>query len=107
MMWNNWYFCNLNIVLYTCIKTAISPSLTHFLSGFPLEESKTDRKKVDFVAGLVFRLECISNSQNVSWSRVPSQSLENISGITIKDDTLWFLPARPVHSGEYSCLSRY
>ncbi|XP_051761767.1 interleukin-1 receptor type 1 [Ctenopharyngodon idella] len=77
-----------------------------WVAGFPLEESKTDRKKVDFVAGLVFRLECISNSQNVSWSRVPSQSLENISGITIKDDTLWFLPARPVHSGEYSCLSR-
>ncbi|XP_048050870.1 interleukin-1 receptor type 1 [Megalobrama amblycephala] len=77
-----------------------------WVAGFPLEEIKTESKSFAFTAGLASRLECITDSPNVSWSRVPSQSLENISGITIKDHVLWFLPARPVHSGQYSCLRR-
>ncbi|KAK7154684.1 hypothetical protein R3I94_007878 [Phoxinus phoxinus] len=73
-----------------------------------MKEHMTHRRSANFVAGLVFNLQCNRNSQNgsVSWSRVPSQSLGNITGITIKDNMLWFLPAELVHSGEYSCFSR-
>ncbi|KAG1927410.1 interleukin-1 receptor type 1 [Pimephales promelas] len=73
-----------------------------------MEMPMTHRRSANFVAGLVFNLHCERNSQNVSvsWSRVPRQSLGNITGITIKDNALWFLPAELVHSGEYSCFSR-
>ncbi|XDV29840.1 hypothetical protein PO909_032874 [Leuciscus waleckii] len=73
-----------------------------------MEMQMTQRRSENFVAGLVFNLQCNRNGQNVSvsWSRVPSQSLGNITGITIKDNMLWFLPAELVHSGEYSCFSR-
>lgn len=59
-------------------------------------------------AGLAFKLKCNIRNENVSvtWSYNLDQKLENISGITIKDDALWFLPAQPFHRGNYSCLSR-
>ncbi|KAI7808788.1 interleukin-1 receptor type 1 [Triplophysa rosa] len=63
--------------------------------------------------GLAFKLQCnriqIQNqNQNVSvtWSHNLDQKLENISGITVRGDALWFLPAQPFHRGNYSCLSR-
>lgn len=62
-------------------------------------------------AGLAFKLECNNfQTQNrnvsVTWSYNQDQKLENISGISVKHDALWFLPARPFHRGNYSCLSR-
>ncbi|XP_052463017.1 interleukin-1 receptor-like 2 isoform X2 [Carassius gibelio] len=62
-------------------------------------------------AGLAFRIECNiidSKIQNVSvsWSLVSNQSLDNIKGIHINVNELWFLPAELSHSGLYSCLSR-
>ncbi|XP_077050899.1 interleukin-1 receptor type 1-like isoform X1 [Siphateles boraxobius] len=73
-----------------------------------MEMHMTHRRSVNFVAGLAFYLQCDGHSQNesLSWSRVPSQSLGNITGITVRNNTLWFLPAELVHSGEYSCFSR-
>ncbi|XP_056611884.1 interleukin-1 receptor type 1 [Triplophysa dalaica] len=64
-----------------------------------------------FTAGLAFKLQCNNiqtQNQNVSvtWSYNQDQKLENISGISVKHDALWFLPARPFHKGNYSCLSR-
>ncbi|XP_059418561.1 interleukin-1 receptor-like 2 [Carassius carassius] len=61
-------------------------------------------------AGLAFRIECNiieSKMQNVSmsWS-LSNQSLDNIKGIHINVNELWFLPADLSHSGHYSCLSR-
>ncbi|XP_050975905.1 interleukin-1 receptor type 1 isoform X2 [Labeo rohita] len=60
--------------------------------------------------GLAFMLKCNDDSEmqnvSVSWSLVPDRSLENIKGINISGNTLWFLPAELSHSGSYSCLSR-
>ncbi|XP_001339654.5 interleukin-1 receptor type 1 isoform X1 [Danio rerio] len=76
----------------------ISGSVTHL----------THRKTYTFVAGLAFNLQCNRDSQNVTvnWTRVPSRSLESITGMNIKDNTLWFLPADLTHQGSYSCFSR-
>ncbi|XP_067300832.1 interleukin-1 receptor type 1 [Pseudorasbora parva] len=69
----------------------------------------THRRSEDFfAAGLVFRLQCNRYRQNVSvfWSRVSGPRLENLSGVSIRDDDLWFLPVQLNHSGQYSCFSR-
>ncbi|XP_016386654.1 interleukin-1 receptor type 1-like [Sinocyclocheilus rhinocerous] len=68
----------------------------------------TNLRSYTISAGLAFKLECNEDRemQNVSWSRVPDQSLESISGINIHGSALWFLPADLSHSGSYSCLSR-
>ncbi|XP_052422384.1 interleukin-1 receptor type 2-like isoform X4 [Carassius gibelio] len=69
------------------------------------ETQYTELKTYTTSAGLAFKLEC-SETQNVSWSRVPDQRLEGISGINIQGGALWFLPADLSHSGSYSCLTR-
>ncbi|XP_059356656.1 interleukin-1 receptor type 1-like [Carassius carassius] len=69
------------------------------------ETQYTDLRTYTISAGLAFKLEC-SETQNVSWSRVPDQRLESISGINIQENALWFLPADLSHSGSYSCLTR-
>lgn len=76
---------------------------------FPLQGSEmhnTDLRSYTISAGLAFKLEC-SEMQNMTWRRVPDQRLESISGINIRGNALWFLPANLSHSGSYSCLSRY
>uniref|UniRef100_A0A8C2BJ71 Ig-like domain-containing protein n=1 Tax=Cyprinus carpio TaxID=7962 RepID=A0A8C2BJ71_CYPCA len=61
-------------------------------------------------AGLAFMIECNEEREmqnaSVSWSLVPNRSLDNINGININVNVLWFLPADLSHSGSYSCLSR-
>uniref|UniRef100_A0A8C1TL58 Uncharacterized protein n=1 Tax=Cyprinus carpio TaxID=7962 RepID=A0A8C1TL58_CYPCA len=69
------------------------------------EMHNTDLRSYTISAGLAFKLEC-SEMQNMSWRRVPDQRLESISGINIRGNALWFLPANLSHSGSYSCLSR-
>ncbi|XP_052004030.1 interleukin-1 receptor type 1-like [Xyrauchen texanus] len=63
-----------------------------------------------FTAGLAFKLECNREPEmqnlSVSWSLGTGRSLENVTGIKIKPNALWFLPAESFHSGEYSCFSR-
>ncbi|XP_051564214.1 interleukin-1 receptor type 1-like isoform X2 [Myxocyprinus asiaticus] len=70
----------------------------------------THLRKFHFTAGIAFKIECnrVSEMQNVSvsWSQRTNRSLENITGIKIKHNTLWFLPAESFHSGNYSCFSR-
>lgn len=62
----------------------------------------------DITVGLAFRLQCNIQKQNVSvtWSDNLNQSLENSTGIKIRGNALWFLPAESFHSGNYICLSR-
>ncbi|XP_051566611.1 interleukin-1 receptor type 1-like isoform X2 [Myxocyprinus asiaticus] len=63
-----------------------------------------------FIAGLAFKLECNREHEmqnvSVSWSLKTGRSLENVTGINIKHNALWFLPAESSHSGDYSCFSR-
>nr|XP_055071074.1 interleukin-1 receptor type 1 isoform X2 [Misgurnus anguillicaudatus] len=62
----------------------------------------------DITVGLASVFPCNSQKQNVSvtWSDNLNQSLENINGIKIRGNLLWFLPAESSHSGTYICLSR-
>ncbi|KAK2904666.1 hypothetical protein Q8A67_006465 [Cirrhinus molitorella] len=65
----------------------------------------TNRREYTISAGLAFMIQCNEESEmqnvTVSWSQ-----LENIRGINISGNTLWFLPAELSHNGSYSCLSR-
>ncbi|XP_055071074.2 interleukin-1 receptor type 1 [Misgurnus anguillicaudatus] len=62
----------------------------------------------DITVGLASVFQCNSQKQNasVTWSDNLNQSLENINGIKIRGNLLWFLPAESSHSGTYICLSR-
>nr|XP_055071072.1 interleukin-1 receptor type 1 isoform X1 [Misgurnus anguillicaudatus] len=65
-------------------------------------------KTCDITVGLASVFQCNSQKQNasVTWSDNLNQSLENINGIKIRGNLLWFLPAESSHSGTYICLSR-
>uniref|UniRef100_A0A673HA66 Interleukin-1 receptor-like 2 n=1 Tax=Sinocyclocheilus rhinocerous TaxID=307959 RepID=A0A673HA66_9TELE len=79
-----------------------------WIAGSPMHI--INRRSYAISAGLAFRIECNEESEmqnvSVSWSLVPSRSLDNINGINMNVNVLWFLPADLSHSGSYSCLSR-
>uniref|UniRef100_A0A671QA86 Interleukin-1 receptor-like 2 n=2 Tax=Sinocyclocheilus anshuiensis TaxID=1608454 RepID=A0A671QA86_9TELE len=79
-----------------------------WIAGSPMHI--INRRSYAISAGLAFRIECNEESElqnvSVSWSLVPSRSLDNINGINTNVNELWFLPADLSHSRSYSCLSR-
>ncbi|XP_062393226.1 interleukin-1 receptor type 1-like [Sardina pilchardus] len=64
----------------------------------------TGAKKINIAAGQAMRLECPgAEGLNVTWRRGEGPPLEALPGVELRDDALWFLPARPEHSGLYIC----
>uniref|UniRef100_A0AAY5ENF5 TIR domain-containing protein n=1 Tax=Electrophorus electricus TaxID=8005 RepID=A0AAY5ENF5_ELEEL len=69
-------------------------------------------KHLEIIMDHVFSLECdqLNKEDVVTWSQEQNQSLlaESLPAkIRLINKSLWFFPAQPSHSGNYSCVIRY
>ncbi|XP_076130774.1 interleukin-1 receptor type 1-like isoform X1 [Alosa pseudoharengus] len=68
----------------------------------------TGEKIFNIVAGHAMRLACPgAPGYNVTWRREDAPPLDALPGAELRDNALWFLPARPEHSGVYVCSVEY
>ncbi|XP_036417753.1 interleukin-1 receptor type 1 [Colossoma macropomum] len=90
----------------------VSFQLTLILIFSSQTEGDHETKQLEITAGHVFPLECeqlLPEDTEVSWSWGQKQNSDEDglpAGMKLRNHLLWFFPAQPSHSGNYSCNFR-